>query len=68
MAYDQTRDYSHALNDFTHAIALKPDYAVAFYNRGNTQRNLNNNAAAVMDYSRALAIDPAIYEAAVFPC
>ena len=35
-------------------MELKPDYAKAYYNRGNTKRNLGNISGARGDYQRTL--------------
>ena len=40
------------------AVALKPDYADAHYNLGNTLKELGQSAAAVKSYEKALAVKP----------
>ena len=34
---DDTKDYNGAISDYTKAIELNPDAAVAYYNRGNSK-------------------------------
>ena len=45
--------------DFTRAVQLRPDYADAYTNAGNTQKGLGQYAAASQSLDRALAIKPA---------
>ena len=40
------------------AIALKPDYAEAYYNRGNALRELHRHAEAMDSFERAIALKP----------
>ena len=46
--------------DFTRAVQLRPDYADAYTNAGNTQKGLGQYAAASQSLDRALAIKPRI--------
>ena len=48
------KDFNGALNDYNNAIKLKPDYAIAYNNRGNVKFNLKNYRGAIMDYSYAI--------------
>ena len=47
----------------TRALAIKPDYAEALYNRGNALQDLGQDAEAVASYDQALAIKPDYAEA-----
>ena len=47
-----------ALSSFDRALSLRPDYAEAFYNRGNALRDLHRHREAVASYRRAIAIRP----------
>jgi tetratricopeptide (TPR) repeat protein len=50
--------YAEALREFDRAIALKNDYAEAWYGRGDANGALNNFQAAIQDFNRAIAIIP----------
>src|SRR5262249_19838876 len=52
-----------AVADFSKAIELQPDHAVAWYNRGNAYRGLGQPAQAVADYSKAIELKPDFAEA-----
>lgn len=47
-----------AIEDFDTAIALKPDYLLAHFNKGNVYRKLGDLQDARRCYDRVLAIDP----------
>jgi Flp pilus assembly protein TadD len=47
---------AEALVNCERALALEPDYAAAWNNRGNALRNLNRTADALVSHNRALAI------------
>ena len=47
-----------ALRDLDEAIALKPDYAEAYVNRGNVYLAAKRYADAIADYGRAIACNP----------
>ncbi|GHU49261.1 hypothetical protein FACS1894200_07730 [Spirochaetia bacterium] len=58
-------DHTRAIEAFTEAIRLKPDYTEAYKNRGNAYFNRNELDKALDEYNQALRIDqnyvPAIY-------
>jgi tetratricopeptide (TPR) repeat protein len=59
------RDYETALEHFTHAIELDPDYAEAYIQRGYVNWYLEKDEQALADYNLALELTPtdtAIYE------
>jgi tetratricopeptide (TPR) repeat protein/V8-like Glu-specific endopeptidase len=65
-AYQKNKqgNYQGALADYDRAIALNPNYAEAYYNRGNLQDDkLNNPQGALADYNRAIAINPNLADA-----
>jgi tetratricopeptide (TPR) repeat protein len=47
-----------ALADYDQAIALDPQYAAAYNNRGIAYANLGDLEQAIADYDQALALDP----------
>ena len=55
--YAQDR-MTHALAAYDRAVALNPQFANAYNNRGNTLLALDQAQAALESYDRALAIDP----------
>ncbi|MBE3559639.1 MAG: tetratricopeptide repeat protein [Ktedonobacteraceae bacterium] len=52
--------YAEAITAYSRAIALAPDDALAYHNRGLTYRNLHNYQQAIADYSRAIALAPGV--------
>jgi lipoprotein NlpI len=55
--------YKDAIQSYDLAIALKPDYAEAFNNRGVSQAELNEFDAAIASYDNALVFNPDYSEA-----
>ena len=58
-------DYAGAIADFDRAIALAPDGADAYHNRGVTKAEQGDYAGAIADYDRVIALDPdnvAVYD------
>ena len=51
-------EYQLAIDNYTRAIKIDPDYSTAYYNRGNTYKELENYKNAIADYTRAIKIDP----------
>ena len=58
MAKAAIADFDGAIADFTQALALKPDYAVAFYNRGIAKKARGDIDGAIADYTTAIALKP----------
>ena len=52
-----------AIDSYDKAIAIKPDYAEAYYNRGNAHKELKQYQAAVASYDQAIAINPNLLHA-----
>ncbi|MDC0197387.1 sulfotransferase [Candidatus Thioglobus sp.] len=48
------QNYTGAINDFTKATSLKPDYAEAYYNLGVTLREVDDSDNAIRAYQNAL--------------
>ncbi len=55
--YDAER-YKEAIAAYDHAIALDPNYAAAYNNRGKAYLELKEYRLAIADYDRAIQIDP----------
>lgn len=51
--------YSEALNQFTAASQLKPDYANAYYNQANAHKLMGNIDAAISSLDRTISLIPA---------
>ena len=51
-----------ALASYDRAIALKPDYAEAYNNRGNALTDLKRLAEALASYDKAIALKPDLSE------
>jgi serine/threonine protein kinase/regulator of sirC expression with transglutaminase-like and TPR domain len=47
-----------AIQDYTKAIEINPEYPEAFLNRGITKSKLNNKKGAIEDYSQAIKLRP----------
>ena len=57
--------YEAALRIFEQVVAVRPDDAAAWVNRGNTLSSLQRFGAAVESYSQALTLSPALTSAQV---
>jgi lipoprotein NlpI len=57
-AYQVTKDRDGALADYSQAIRLNPEAAVAFYDRGLIYADKGDFDRAIADYSQAIRIDP----------
>lgn len=67
---DKNEDHEGAIEDFTRAIVLKPDYTHAFYNRGTSKKTLAEDKkdsvllkSAIDDFNQALELDKNLVEA-----
>ena len=47
-----------ALEDYTKAIQLKPDYVDAYNNRGNLYKAMGQQDKALADYDKAIQLKP----------
>ena len=52
------KDYKGAINDYTEAIELNPNYAVAYNNRGASKADLKDYYGAISDYTKAIELNP----------
>ncbi len=48
-----TKDYATAIDNYTHAIELKPDLGEAYFNRGIAYMKLGDKVKATADFSKA---------------
>ena len=67
---DKSRKHQEAIDDFSEAIRLKPDYTHAFYNRGTAKKNLASELKdssllkeAIADFDFAIKLNHAFVEA-----
>lgn len=59
----RTYSYDEAIEDVNKAIKLYPEFAEAYYNRGNLMAISGELPAAYDDYTRAIELDPELGEA-----
>lgn len=52
------KDLSRAIELYTQMLALKPDYAEAYNNRGNVKFDLGDKDGALSDYNKAIELKP----------
>ena len=57
-AYYLLNNFEQAIASYDIAIALKPDFADAYYNRGTALRGLRQHEAAIESFERAIALNP----------
>ena len=50
-------DYTAAIDSFSKAISLKPDFARAYHNRAVAKKMLGQKAAARADFQKATQLD-----------
>jgi hypothetical protein len=58
VSYDALGQRQNAVNDYTKAIQLDPNYAAAYKNRGVSYANLSQRQNAIDDYTKAIQLDP----------
>lgn len=58
IAYQTLGCYPEALADYDHALALNPNYIMAYNNRGSIYTRLNRSSEALADFTRAISLDP----------
>jgi Flp pilus assembly protein TadD len=52
------KNYQSAIEDYTEAIRLNPNYYQAYNNRGSARENLGDKKGAIIDFNSALKINP----------
>ena len=65
VSYRMNGDSSQAMADFSQAIKLEPDNAVAFNSRGNVYADIKQPDQAIADFTQAIKLDRA-YGSAYF--
>jgi tetratricopeptide (TPR) repeat protein len=61
--HSDVKNYDEAINCYTEAIRLKPDYAEAYNNRGNAHKVKGDQDGAIADYTEAIRLKPDYYTA-----
>jgi choline-sulfatase len=56
--YYRRREFTRAIENYRHALALKPDYDLALINMANSYRALGRDEEAMLGYRRFMEIDP----------
>jgi tetratricopeptide (TPR) repeat protein len=57
-AYAKMKNYSLAIEDFSQALSLRPDYAKAYSNRGTIYSYEGQYAKAIKDFDQAIQLKP----------
>ncbi len=63
VAYEKSGNLERAVDDYTRAITLFPQYYEAFFSRGTTYDRLGKSDFAIEDYDVAISLKPSSYEA-----
>ena len=58
-------DFQQAIRNLTQVIAIYPNFAEAYNNRGLAYKNLKDYSSAIRDYTQAIALNPNYAEAYV---
>jgi tetratricopeptide (TPR) repeat protein len=51
-------DWQRAADDYTHALAIDPNYTSAYHNRGVARQNMGDYTGAVADYTEEIKREP----------
>ena len=55
---EKQKEYKEAINHYTKAIKLKPDFPEAYYNRGNVYAEKGDFDSAIKDFDTAIQLKP----------
>ncbi|HOY32579.1 MAG TPA: tetratricopeptide repeat protein [Bacteroidales bacterium] len=58
-----TGDLAGAIEDYSKAVEIKPDYLVGYFNMANVKHGLNDSKGAIEDLNKAIRIRPVYPEA-----
>ncbi len=58
VAYEQKKDFDKAIAEYSKALEINPQYALAYNNRGYTYYLMKEYDKAIVDLSKAIEIDP----------
>lgn len=58
----ELKDYQGAIQDFSKAIEINPNYVDAYVNRGLAEDDISDYQGAIRDYSKAIELSPNIAE------
>jgi tetratricopeptide (TPR) repeat protein/S1-C subfamily serine protease len=56
--FGELKKYQEAIDDYTQAITINPQFALAYNNRGNAKSDLGDKKGAIKDYTQAITINP----------
>lgn len=56
-------NFKSAIENYSFALSLSPNYAIAYCNRGKAKKELKDFEGALADYNKAIEIDPNLFEA-----
>ena len=57
-AKDDAGDKNGAIEDYSKAISINPNYVAAYYNRAIVKSSMGDKKGAIEDYSKAIELDP----------
>ena len=60
-AFYEVGDFASAINEFSEAIRINPNFAFAYNNRGNSKRNLGEYESAISDYGEMVRLEPDLW-------
>lgn len=63
ISYAASQDYDHAVADFSEAIRIDSQFALAFYDRGLAYSFKHDPVRALADYNEAIRLDPTYADA-----
>ena len=55
---DDAGDKNGAIEDYSKAISINPNYVAAYYNRAIVKSSMGDKKGAIEDYSKAIELDP----------